>query len=554
MKKNHYTRLPPLVRSLPFFLLASCEILRQAVAATIAPIAALPPMTIPLCINEQCGVLDQNGAILVSPDNDYDNIASAPSHNTFLFAKDGFWNLASANGKRIIKERFSDGELLFLTPGYYGIGHDGKFSVMNAQGDEIQPAKFDTLYLGGNKEFIVYEIDGKLGFLSTTGILITELLFDSASIWTNLAQTGGWLTALRGNEKWIVNINTHEQKKVTFDKISSFADGHMVVAMNDGGQGLADANGNLLTELKYQRLGLPGNGLVAFHEESLSPCGYLDYQGRVAIPATFSSCEVFGQQGALVMTKTSDGTYGNYGKAGLINRSGEWLIQPTYDWAGPAGHSVMGMLRNVPGYNSIAMRQGDYRYGIFNVNKGVVVFQPDYLQIGVLNDNLFVFTKPDMPLKKTTMFGQATQTPPVGVMDAAGKVLIEPGQYIDIRLDATGHYLIAMENTTAQSALALYNLSGKQLVPAKWQELVINEARGVVFAYERMDSDQPGTLKAVYRLDGTPSFQLSRIACGAEQVLNSKGQTLWPANPKAFCPQSTKDVGKKGRKPQKAVR
>lgn len=534
--KEYY--VGPLAFALSVLALAGCDEKTQPDTAAISLIPALTPMAIPLCLNNQCGVLDQDGAILISPDSNYNQMASLPSSSkTFIFAKDGFWNLANAYSKKVIRENFSDSYVTPLTTGYYAVGQGEKFLVMDEQGKEVQPAKFDNLYVTRETKtkIIVYDVGAKIGFLSATGQLITEPLFDSVNLWgTAVAETGGWVVAQSGAEKWIFNVNTHELKKVEFDKITKFGDEHMVVKFDEGGFALADAHGQLLTEHKYYSLGMPSNGLVAFQQES--GCGYLDFQGNVVLPATFWFCNDFGEKGAMVMTKANGS---ERAKGGFIDRTGKWLIPPRYDWVDRAGYSVLGMYGNVPGYNSISTQTNTgLTTGIFDVNKGVEVFEPVYPQIGVLNDNLFVFTRTNAPVKKTSMFGQVTQTPSMGVMNAAGKVLIEPGEYVDINLDVTGHYLIAMENTTAQSGFALYNLAGKLLVPAKWQELVIDEPRGAVFAYERIDPDTPGTLKALFRLDGTPSFQVSRIECGAEQVRDSKGQVLWPTNPEEFCTQA----------------
>jgi len=535
MEKNTVVRLVPLVLSLSVLALAGCK--DQSKPQTAAPVPALASMTIPLCVNGECAVLDQNGAILVSADNDYDNVISAPFNNTFIFAKDGFWNLASADGKQIIKEHFTDA-LRLLTPGYYGVGQNDKFGVMDEQGKEIQPARFDDLYVAGENQLIVYEVDGKRGFLSATGQLITEPVFDSSVVQGDFNKTGGWMTAERGDEKWAINVNSHEQKKVEFDRISAFASEHMVVESSGKGNGLADAKGTLLTELKYFWMGVPSEGRVAFKEKYDSPCGYLDFQGKTVIQATFSSCEVFGKKGALVKTSAAEG---ETAKAGLIGRNGEWLIQPVYDSAEPAGYSTLGMILNVPGYTQIGKLQSAFSatFGIFDVNKGVELFKPTYSQIGVLNDDLFVFSNAGSPTKQVSMFGEPLQVPTLGVMDATGKVLIEPGEYVNIRLDASGQYLRAMEDTSVLSTFALYDLKGKRLVPAKWQELVIDEARGAIFGYELEGTgdDQSRTLKALYRLDGTPSFQISRLECGAEQVRDGKDQVLWPANPQDYCPQ-----------------
>jgi len=520
-----------LLFSLSALLLVGCkEETAPAPKAVVPPIAS---MVIPVCVNGECAVLDQNGALLVQAENDYDMLVSAPLNNTFIFAKDGLWNLANADGKQVLKANFTD-DLRLLTPGYFGFGRDGKLGVMDEHGKEIQPAQYDDLYVGGDNDFIVYEVNGKRGILSASGQLITEPLFDSSVVRSNFAKSGWWMTAERDGELWAVNIKTHEQKKVGFASIDSFANEHLVVSSSEQLKGLADAKANLVSELKYFWLGTPGDGLVAFKEKYDSPCGYMDFQGKTVIPATFSACEAFGQKGALAKKKGADN---EEPKAGLIGRNGESLEQLAYDSIEGVGATAMGLFGNVPGYTHTGVLHNMFSasFGIYDVNKGVELFKPTYLQIGALNADLFIFSKADSPTRPVTLYGESTRLPTVGVMDASGKVLIEPSEYVDIRLDASGHYLRAKQD----SAIALYDLSGKRLIAAKWQELVIDEARGAIFGYELEGSgdDQTRSLRALYHLDGTPSFQTSQIDCGAQQVRDGSGQVLWPANPEAHCPE-----------------
>ena len=75
-------------------------------------------------------------------------------------------------------------------------------------------------------------------------------------------------------------------------------------------------------------------------------------------------------------------------------------------------------------------------------------------------------------------------------------------------------------------------------MPAKWQDLQVDEARGAIFGYrvEGNGDDAVRTLRALYRLDGTVVFDTNRLPCGAEQVVDGKGKVLWPQDAQAHCP------------------
>ncbi|WP_025126296.1 WG repeat-containing protein [Pseudomonas sp. PH1b] len=541
MDRSASARLGSLILSLSALTLVGCKEESSPKSAAVAPAPAPAAMVMPICANGECAVLDQNGAVLVSADNDYDAVVALPLDKSFLFAKDGTWNLASADGKQLLQTAFTD-DLRLLTPGYFGFGQDGKLGIIDQNGKQVQPPRFDDLYVGGKDDFIVYEVGGKRGILSASGQVVTEALYDSSVVRDDFAKRGWWMTAERGNEKWALNLKTGEQKKVDFDSIDSAANQHLVVNTEQG-KALADAQAQLVSAATYNWIGVPGDGLVAFREKYDSPCGYMDFQGKTVIQAQFGKCEVFGKQGALVSAKDADGSSG---KAGLIDRQGQWTLQPTYDSADPAGFSPLGMFRPVTGLNQVAVLQNAFSatFGIFDVDKGVELFKPTYRQIGALNADLFIFSNADSPTKQATLFGQATQVPTVGLMDANGKVLLEPGEYVDIRLDASGHYLLASDDTSNLATSALYDLKGKRLIAGKWQELVVDETRGAIFGFavEGLGDDQTRSLKALYRLDGTPSFQVSQTQCGAEQVRDGQDKVLWPTNPQDYCPQDDEDV------------
>ncbi|CAM4007510.1 hypothetical protein CCOS865_01534 [Pseudomonas reidholzensis] len=529
---NH---LPTAVRAALLTTVSALMLGCQQTPEASKPIAE---MVIPVCVNEQCAVIDQTGALRVGPDNDYASIYAVPFSNTFIFGRDGYWNLASGDGKQVLKANFTD-ELFTLTPGYFGFVRDGKVGVMDEQGKEVQPATFDDVYVGGDNDFIVYEIDELRGILSAKGEKISDAVFDSMYVRDEFAKRGNWVLAERDGQSWGYNLDSKVLKQLDFDSIESAADGHLVVAKEGvTGKGLADAAGNLLIPIGQYWLGTPGGGLVAFKSAYDSACGYLDYQGKVVIEGKFEACETFGKTGAMVqLPRTEQGR----GKAGMIGHDGKWLIEPQYDSVGDAGIGLLGMAGHRPGFNHIGVLQNMFTatYGTINLDTGKVVFAPTYTQIGVITPERFAFSDAQSPRKSLMVLGMANTVQTVGVMDAKGKVLIKPEQFVGIKLTADQHHLLAAEGSSSDDNRALYDLDGKLLVPAKWQDVQVDEARGAIFAYqvEGNGDDAVRSLRALYRLDGSVVFDTNRLPCGAEQVVDGKGKVLWPSDPQAHCPQ-----------------
>ncbi|MGB9090863.1 MAG: WG repeat-containing protein [Pseudomonas farsensis] len=498
---------------------------------------AIAQMTIPLCVNEQCAVLDQTGALRVGPDNDYAQIYTQPFTNAFIFARGDYWNLASGDGKQVLRADLTD-EVFTLTPGLFGFVRDGKVGVMDEQGKEIQPAIYDNVFVGGNDQFIVAEAGELRGFLTPTGEKISEPVFDSMYVRDDFAKRGNWVLAERDGQSWGYNLQTKVLRKLDFDTIVSAADGQLVVSREGtAGKGLANAAGDVVIALGKDWLGTPGGGLVAFRDGYDQPCGYLDYQGKVVIAAQYQSCESFGKAGGMVQLPRTEQ---DRGKAGMIDRSGKWLIEPEYDSVGDAGLGLMGMSGHRDGFNHIGKLQNAFlaTYGVVDLDQGKVVLAPTYQQVGVLTAKRFAFTELKSPRKTVSMMGMPTETATVGLMDEQGKVLIKPEQFIGLTLLPDGEHLLASEGSTSDAPRALYNLDGKLLVPAKWQDVQVDTARGAIFGYrvEGNGDDAVRTLRALYRLDGSVVFDTNTLPCGAEQVVDGKGQVLWPKDAQAHCP------------------
>ena len=157
--------------------------------------------------------------------------------------------------------------------------------MVDGQGKEVQAPRFDDIYPNSANEFIIYEIDGKRGILDAKGKQLTEALYDTTLVNGSVAEHGGLISAERGEEKWIINLATGEQKAVAYESLGDLHDGVMSASVIGKGSQLVDAKGDVVGDGKsYDYLGTPANGLVAFREKYDSPCGYLDYQGRWRSP------------------------------------------------------------------------------------------------------------------------------------------------------------------------------------------------------------------------------------------------------------------------------
>ncbi len=116
--------------------------------AAVAPQPAAPSMaalSIPLCLNGQCAVIDQDAKLLVPFDNDYDNIVASAYQGTLMAAREERWNLIQAKDGKVLRDDIGEA-LSLLTPNLYGFVRDGKYGVVDGQGKEVQAPRFDDIY------------------------------------------------------------------------------------------------------------------------------------------------------------------------------------------------------------------------------------------------------------------------------------------------------------------------------------------------------------------------------------------------------------------------
>ena len=504
---------------------------------------AMEPLAVPVCVNSRCGVIDQDGKVRLPFDNPYSNLLSnRPGNSVFAAApkaRDGMWRLLSADGKPLLKSGFKEVQL--LTPGYYGVSKGSKFGIIDEQGKEIQPQRFDDVYEIGESgaRYIAYEIRGKQGILNARGEKIT------AAVYKEMTRSSGHLvTAEREGQLWMINLETRAEQRVSFNYLNTPGpDGVMIAQdIDKHTYGLIDAQGKELIPQsdEYQLFtDSAANGYVAFRKGSGQPCGYMDYSGKVVIEPQFAKCGAFGKQSAMVQVQGSGNKDGPYK---LVDRQGQWLQSPHYDSAGKAGLGMVGQvyLHEVPGYSAVGRLEDPRttRYGIFSTDDGKEVFAPKHLLVGVLTPDLFGYSDEKTPKLRINYMGSLEELTAIGLMDRSGKPLLEPGRMMGFSLDPSGRFVIGHEGTSLDAKVGLFDLQGKPVISPEWQKFEVDATRGYILGYEVFrdaDNQQQSNLRALYDLTGRAVFTVRNLDCGAEQVVDGSGRPIWPIDPTPYC-------------------
>lgn len=214
-------------------------------------------------------------------------IAQAKPHGEKL------WGYINQDGETIIGPEYKKC-YGFATNGLAPIYESKQFSFINTKGDEIT-TEVDGFRLiegfigigglqGYHEGMVAVMKNKKWGFLDSGGKVTIELKYDKVSIFNE-----GLAMAKSGDDFFVLNKSGDEAK----------IEGGDFVAVKQFSEGLAPFT------------------------DSNKKIGYIDTDGKVAIPAQFIGAGYF--TGGLAWAKAANK------KAGYINKKGDWVIDPQFD-------------------------------------------------------------------------------------------------------------------------------------------------------------------------------------------------------------------------------
>lgn len=179
---------------------------------------------------------------------------------------------------------------------------------------------------------LVKTIHGNLwGYIRDNGQLAIQPQFAYASPY----QSNGLAVVEQRGKQGLINAAGQFIVPPVYQSISDFSEGRATV-IDEAGFRVIDDNGRTITAKPFAYIGSYSNGLAVFSETNAagaSRYGYLDLQGRTAIPAQYEEAGDFAYGKALV--KIKDNEYA------LINPSGKPLVVYRHPFVGPPGDGLL---------------------------------------------------------------------------------------------------------------------------------------------------------------------------------------------------------------------
>jgi len=363
--------------------------------------------------NDQYGVIDENGNIVVKASLDYANDYVG---EFALYKEIGKYGVVNKKGEFVLPPTFKDA---IISPDGYVAGYDGVYTVFldsNMQplnkviGDNLYNM-YDNVYIDSNNDGYTFEdLSGKvLGTFDDyyhLGDYIFELsegrLLDTSSVSKQVAVDSDLKINTDYDFIYVNNQGEEVIKLKGYDSAEPFSEGLAVVEKN-GKFGYINTLGEVVIPLRYI-------SAESFYEGRASvetPSDYLtiDKVGKV-IESSYDTVEIDDPSEFVVISE------GYYGDAGVANKkTNEIVLDMKY-------YSV-----DAVGEGLFELSDDNYNSGFFNANTGVIV-EPIFDYVYIQPENNLVLVQDESGL--------------YGAFNTEGEVIIEPSyDYITVNEGGT---------------------------------------------------------------------------------------------------------------------
>ncbi|MCB0566595.1 MAG: WG repeat-containing protein, partial [Phaeodactylibacter sp.] len=293
------------------------------------------------------GLIDTLGQLTVSAV--YDEIGSF-REGRLAVKRNGLWGFVDRDGLEVIPcrfrevQNFSDGlaaaklanswgfidkqgdvsvDFLYRRAGNFQNGLSWVYSeegvgYINSKGEFIVPPKFDKGF-DFSRGIARVVVNNEYGLIDTLGHFAQRPRYSDIQEFNE----HGLAVVRYGNNNVRYGLVGRDGELITslhLREIQPFSDGLAAVKYKDG-YGFIDTTGRLLIPDVYSKVSSFSEGLAAVQQDGA--CGYINTKGDIVIPLEYSKCLDFTDGKAVV--------YKGIRKAGLIDRQGKLLIEPSVD-------------------------------------------------------------------------------------------------------------------------------------------------------------------------------------------------------------------------------
>lgn len=361
---------------------------KLAISATFDQIGRIREGRLAVMRNGKWGFADENGNLRIPCQFDevqpfFNGLAAVSTNRK--------WGYINRQGQMIIPLRFREAGDFNNALAY--VKEQQSFGYIDSSGQYKIPAQFDKARTFSEGVAIIRK-DGLYGLIDAEGNYILKPSFLNISDF-NLHGLAIFKTERNGGKQGVVNRLGKIITTQNYDQIEAFQEDLAVVKKNNT-YGYINTLGELVIPLKYSKAASFSEGRAAVYKDG--QCGFVNTQGQAIGAFDFSRCRSFEDGRAVV--------YKGMKKAGLLNRDGDLVIEPSIDQLLNFSEG-RGLVRDkeyrfyyiteeanvYKGYyekatefnNGIAVVKMDDKWGIINRN-GITLVRPKYSKITAFED------------------------------------------------------------------------------------------------------------------------------------------------------------------------
>jgi hypothetical protein len=287
------------------------------------PVPSQISFPLPMCgfAGGLCGAVSRDGTVVVAPEFDWvDDFHEGRA----LVRLGGLYGYVDESGRLIARPQYDiAGE---FSRGFAQIGVGGKSGLIDLEGRTVLEPRYGFVVPVTENAFWVTETrrisDGPRGSErfrpgAPMGAIVA---FGGKSPFAEVLPAGKWRLVDRSG-RWITALE--------FSSIGAFDSAFgLMWARTDGGLGLIRPDGTWAVEPRFERVGSLSRdrALVALDHR----WGFVDGRGRIVIQPQFDYAFPFQSSAQLTTARVSQ-------LSGLIDRSGNWVVEPKYDVISPGG-------------------------------------------------------------------------------------------------------------------------------------------------------------------------------------------------------------------------
>lgn len=265
---------------------------------------------------------------------------------------------------------------------YIKVGSDGKFGVMDKDGNSIMPLKYDDIVIYNDSNFIAVKKGEKWGFSDYKGNLLINAKYDEV---TQFSENN--LSAVRIGSKWgYINTKGKEVIALKYDSASKFAENGIALVSIDSEYTYINNKGEKVLDVSYDELGeFSDSGYASVSKNA--KYGVIDSNGKEVITPLYDTSVLFDNNGYAIVIK--DDIYG------VINKKGNEVIPTEYEYIIPTA-TIFNSKDLSSDFSSIIMRvfieQLSGNFGVFD-DRDVAIVVKDSLA-GLINSKGDIIIEP----------------------------------------------------------------------------------------------------------------------------------------------------------------